>query len=88
MAEAADLRFPDNINWTQYDRIASIQRQLDDVLAAVQVEEGLLESNDHGHQDPDHRIAALIADVLILGEMREADIEGELVKVLHWFKKK
>lgn len=85
IAAAANQKFTDNKNWSMYDRISSIQSQLDDVLCAVKVEDGVLESKDHAHQDPDHRVAALIADILILAEMRKIDIDFELQKVLNWF---
>ena len=52
---------------------------------ALEVERGLRQSDDHAHQDPNHRIGALIADILILAEERGADIESELEKVLAWF---
>ena len=84
---ATDRRFPNNASGT-FDRIASIQEQLDDVKAALKVERGARQSDDHAHQDPNHRIAALIADILILAEERGADIESELEKVLAWFEKR
>ena len=84
---ATDRRFPNNASGT-FDRIASIQEQLDDVKAALEVERGARQSDDHSHQDPDHRVGALIADILILAEEREVDIESELEKVLAWFEKR
>lgn len=84
---AADRRFPDS-KWNMDDRVASVYRQLDDVKKALAVESGALESTDHAHQDPNHRIAALIADALILAEERGADVETELEKVLAWFEKR
>lgn len=87
LKEAADRRFPNNAEG-RFDRVASIQEQLDDVKAALQVERGVRQSDDHAHQDPNHRIAALVADILILAEERGADIESELEKVLAWFKKR
>jgi len=87
IADAANKKFPNNSQWTLYDRMASVQDQLDDVIAAIKVEDGLLKSDDHAHQHPDHRIAALIADVLILAEQKGANVEEELEKVLTWFKK-
>ena len=81
---AADKKFPAS-GWGEVERIRSIQEQLDDVKAALEVERGERMSDDHAHQDPDHRIAALIADILILTEERGADIEGELERVLAWF---
>ena len=82
---AADYRFP-NSGWTLSDRIASVCRQVDDVNAAHAVEQGTLVSDDHAHQDLNHRIGALIADALILAEERGVDTEAELKKVLAWFK--
>lgn len=84
LKQAADRRFPDS-GWGILERLASIQEQLDDVCAALEVERGERVSDDHAHQDPDHRIAALIADILILAEERGANIEAELEKVLAWF---
>lgn len=83
---AADRRFPDS-GWGTDDRVASVERQLDDVKKALAVESGTLESTDHAHQDPNHRIGALIADALILAEERGVDVEAELEKVLAWFEK-
>ena len=87
LSDAADRKFP-NSGWSQSDRLASIRRQLEDVEASLKVESGEMQSSDHGHQDPNHRIAALIADILILAEMRGTDMEGELQKVLDWFERR
>ena len=87
IAESANRKYPNNIKWSQQDRIKSIYCQLADVKNAIQVEQGLLKSDDHAHQNPNHRIAALIADILILAEMRKADLEPEMEEVLKWFNK-
>lgn len=81
---AADRRFPDS-GWGVPERVRSVQTQLDDVKAALEVERGERVSGDHAHRDPNHRIGALIADTLILAEEQGADIETELEKVLAWF---
>lgn len=86
LAEAARQKFPDNEKRTQLDWVRSNEEQLADVKAAIQVENGELKSDDHAHQDPDHRIAALIADVLLLADARNTDIEKEMESVLKWFK--
>jgi hypothetical protein len=85
IGHAAYEKFPANSNMSVYDRLDSIQRQLDDVICSIRVERGDLQSNDHAHQDPDHRIAALIADILILAYDRNTDVEGELHNVHKWF---
>ncbi|MFA5877262.1 MAG: hypothetical protein WC880_02775 [Candidatus Paceibacterota bacterium] len=87
LSDAAMRKFP-NSGWSQTDRLASIEEQLEDVKASLKVESGELQSDDHAHQDPNHRIGALIADILILAEERNADIENELEKVLAWFEKR
>lgn len=84
LKSAADRRFPDS-GWGEVERVESIERQLDDVKVALACERGERVSEYHGHQDPDHRIAALIADILIFAEERNANIEDELTKVLAWF---
>lgn len=83
---AADNKFPNNASGT-FNRVSSLQEQLDDIKAALDVENGKLESDDHAHQGTNHRIGALIADALILAEERGANIESELEEVLEWFKK-
>ncbi len=84
LKKAADSRFPGNVSGT-FNRLNSLQEQLDDVKAAIGVERGELKSNDHAHLNANHRIGALIADALILAEERGANIEDELEKVLAWF---
>ncbi|MFM2381901.1 MAG: hypothetical protein RLZZ76_668 [Candidatus Parcubacteria bacterium] len=83
LKKAVDTKFPDNLSGT-FDRLKSLQEQLDDVKAAIAVEQGELQSNDHAHTDANHRIGALIADALILAEERNANIDHELEKVLAW----
>ena len=87
ISAAANTKYPDNANWTEHRRLHSVAEQVQDVRASIDVEKGLMQSSDHAHQDPDHRIAAAIADLLILAEMRGADIDAELEKVLEWFNK-
>jgi hypothetical protein len=81
---AADRKFPKS-GWGESERLASLRRQLDDVEAAFEVEREERVSDEHGHQDLDHRIGALIADALIFAQERGADMEQELQKVLAWF---
>jgi hypothetical protein len=81
---AAEQKFP-NSTWDSLRRAQSIQEQLDDVRKALLVERGELHSDDHAHQNPDHRIAALIADILILAHERGVEIEPHLERVLAWF---
>ena len=84
LKKGADRKFPKS-TWGEMERLESIQRQLDDVRSAIEVEKGIRKSDDHAHQDPDHRIAALIADILILAEERNTDTESKLEEVLAWF---
>jgi len=84
-ASAATAKFPNNTNWSEKDRVLSILRQLADISGALQKEEGILPSSNHAHEDPDHRIAALIADVLILVDERGYNLDEELEKVLTWY---
>jgi hypothetical protein len=66
--------------------LLSILPQFGDVGAAIQKEQGIFASNDHGHDDPNHRIAALIADILILCDERKLDLDTELGEVMDWFR--
>lgn len=85
LKEAADTKFPNNSSGS-FDRVNSLQEQLDDIKSAKAVEQGELKSNDHAHQDLNHRIGALIADALIFAEERGASMEKELEEILSWFK--
>ena len=87
LKKAADTKFPNNHLGT-FDRHKSLQEQLDDIKAAIAVERGELQSDDHAHFDANHRIGALIADALIFAQERDVDIEKELEKVLAWFQRR
>lgn len=66
IAENANRNFPNNVNWSQQDRLISIFNQLSDVGTAIQVEQGLRKKKEKNHKDlynPDHRIACLIAEI-------------------------
>lgn len=82
LAEAANRKYPVNARWTEQDRFLSITRQLADVGAEIQYEQGVY---PHRKGEADHRIAALIADVLILAQMRGADIDTEMERVLEFY---
>jgi len=87
ISSAAQQRFPNNIKWSEQDRVLSITRQVGDVGGAIQKEQGILSSDKHEYDEVNHRIACLIADILILCEKRNIDIDKELGRVLDWFKK-
>ncbi|MEK7113798.1 MAG: hypothetical protein AAB873_03155 [Patescibacteria group bacterium] len=69
--KSANKKFSNNTFRTEFDWIRSINEQLKDVKKAIEVEKGIRKSKDHAHQDPDHRIAALIADIFILAKIRK-----------------
>lgn len=85
--EAAKKKFPNVKDWDQQDRLLSVLRQLADVGGAIQNEQDIFPSKDHAHTDPNHRIAALLADILILCDERGLDLDVELGKVLEWFRR-
>ena len=87
ISDAANKKYPNNASWTEHRRLHAVAEQYLDVRASIDVEKGFMQSTDHAHQDPNHRIAAAIADLLILAEMRGADMEAELQKVLEFFQK-
>jgi len=74
-----------NRKWLEQDRLLSILRQLADVSGGIQKEKGIFPHSNQVYDDPNHRIAATIADLLILCEMRKLDLEKELKKVLAWY---
>lgn len=88
VAKAAGEKFPVNQEWTQQDRLLSILRQLADVSGGIQKEQGIFPHPNRTYDDPNHRIAALIADILILCDMRGLDLEVELEDVLNWYEDK
>ncbi len=85
-ATAAKNKFPNK--WDQKDRLFSILRQLADVGRGIQWEMGsykMTEEEEKHYKSVNHRIAALIADILILCEERKTDLEKELDEVLKWY---
>ena len=86
IVDAARRKFPNIENWNQQDRLLSVLRQLADVGGAIQNEQGIFPSKDDAHTDPNHRIAALIADILVLCHERNLDLDFELGRVLEWFR--
>jgi len=68
--------------------LLSILRQLADVSKGIQWEKGLYKMTKKQvkeYKSTDHRIAALIADILILCEKRKTNLEEELSEVLKWY---
>jgi len=86
--EAARNKFPNIEDWNHQDRLLSILRQLGDVGGAIQKEQDIFSSENHAHDRPNHRIAALIADVLILCDKRGLDLDCEFREVLEWYQEK
>ncbi|MFA6256685.1 MAG: hypothetical protein WCT29_00010 [Candidatus Paceibacterota bacterium] len=84
----ASNNFPTNEKWKEQDRLLSILRQLADVGGGIQKEQGVYNHPNKAYDDPNHRIAALIADILILAGKRNFDLDGELQKVLDWYQDK
>lgn len=85
-AKEAKRKFPANAKWSQKDRLLSIDRQLADVGGALQKEEGIYNHDNHAYENPNHRIAATIADLLLLVDSRNFNLDEELDKVLDWYK--
>ncbi len=85
-AVAAQEKYSNNKRWTQQDRVLAVLRQLADVGGAIQKEMRIFETKDSAHEDPNYRIAALMADILILCHKRGVDLDSELRKVLKWFR--
>jgi hypothetical protein len=86
--QAASNKFPINKKWKEQDRLLSILRQLADVSGGIQKEKGIFPHPNKVYDDPNHRIAALIADILILTYKRGFNLEKELDQVLKWYKSK
>jgi hypothetical protein len=87
-SKAALKKFPANKKWNEQDRILSILRQLADVSGGIQKEKNIFPHPNKVYNDPNHRIAALIADILVLVDEREFNLEKELGEVLKWYKSK
>ena len=87
-AKAAAKKFPINKKWKEQDRLLSILRQLADVSGGIQKEKGIFPHPNKAYDDPNHRLAALLADILVLIDKKGFDIEKELEKVLKWYKSK
>lgn len=87
IAAGAAKKFPGNNKWTQKDRLLSMQRQLSDIGAALQKEEGIY-NHKSIHNSTNHSIAALIADALLLVEERRFDIEAEMDEAVKWYQDK
>ena len=92
---AANKKYPKNKKWSQQDSLLSILRQLGDVSKGIQWEQGLYEMTEKDqkkYKSTNHRIAASIADILILCEKRKMNIEEliekEFPKVMRFFKGK
>ena len=83
-ADAAKKKFPKNVNWTQKDRLLSMQRQLADIGAAIQKEEGIYDHKSI-HNTANHCVANLLADLLLLADDRRIDLDEELELTLEWF---
>ena len=89
LSSAAAEKFEINKKWSEQDRLLSILRQLADVGKGIQWEQGLYkmtEEQQKEYKSTDHRIAALIADILILCEKRKTNLEKELSEVLKWYR--
>jgi hypothetical protein len=84
IAEGAAIKFPNNSRWTAKDRLLSVQRQVADIGAALQKEEGIYDHKSI-HNTTNHAIAALLADTLLLVDMRKFDIDEELGKAVDWY---
>lgn len=88
-SNAATKKYPINNKWSHQDRTLSILRQLADVSRGIQWEQNLYSMSEEGlkhFKSTNHRIAALLADILILCEERKFDSENELVEVLNWYR--
>ena len=87
-AKAAVRKFPANKKWKEQDRLLSILRQLADVGGGIQKEKNIFPHPNKAYDDPNHRLAALLADILILVDKRGFNLDKELGEVLKWYKRK
>lgn len=91
---AANKKFPGNKKWSEQDRVLSILRQLGDVSKGVQWDQDkykMTKEEEEHFKSTNHRIASLIADILILCEKREIsnmELQKELDQVLKWYQGK
>lgn len=85
LAKAASRKFPNSKKWSQEERTLSILRQLADMSGAIQAERRTYITTRPEHTDGDHRVAALVADILLLCEQRKLNLDKELRSVLKWY---
>lgn len=76
---AANHKFPNP--YTEDERLEKLQEQLKDVVKSVKAEAG----GQRVSPTANHRIACLIAEALLLAQLRGGDMETELEIVLTWF---
>lgn len=82
---AINLKYPKSPKGAQLWRVKSIAQQVRDVKKAIRVQLGEIESKHHAHQDPNHRIAAVLPDLFYLSGMRKSNLEKDLEEVTKWF---
>ena len=73
---------------TAEQRLLAIIRQVSDASGAIALAQGNLEDCGHGYREPKHRIACILADVLVLCQEQGVDAEHELLKVQQWFEQR
>lgn len=83
IADAVERKFSIS---TQQRRVEYMQQEIDDIKVALLVEDKKLESRDHRFDHVDERIAGLLANIFVLAEYRNINLDKELQKALKWFK--
>lgn len=73
---------------TPDQRLLAVMRQLADASGAVAVRDGAIVNVGHTYQEAPHRIACLLAEVLILARQEKIDLDHEMKRVLEFYRQK
>ena len=89
-ADAIKRKYPNDFS-DQDKRLEYIKQELEDVIFARKVEKGIVRvvksksKEGHRYNDPDERIAGLLANIFVLTYLRTTDLDAKLQEALDWF---
>jgi hypothetical protein len=67
-------------------RLLSIVRQVADASGAIAVRDGAIRGGQrHGYENVPHRVACILAEVLILARKENVDLDRQMKILLKWY---